>query len=460
MTSSKKKKIAVTGGSGELGTLVVKRLCADRSVGEVVSLDVQPPATLSSKLRAITADVRDPDLERHFAGCDAVVHLAFIVAGWRPRAEFDAINVEGSKNVFRAAIAAGVKQLVYTSSVAAYGVEPGHPVPLVETSPRRLVDDFPYSAAKFRVEQFLDELEPQHPDVAMARLRPGILIGTHMENALGDLLRRGFLPDGGTTPAPLVWDEDVADAVLLCIEKGARGAFNVSADEPRTAAELARQTSLRVLKVPPRVLKGMALVTPWLARAGIGRATDPAWFDVTAATMIMSSAKARRELGWKPTCNTSSEVVRRYCDTVPRRLDPRVRVFMRLVALGARNQQLPDEAKHVRLDLHLRLTGPDGGDLAIRIDRGRMRIERAVPRPPTAVMTLSTSTFLDLLAGRTTTVAAGMVGKLRVEGEGLATMFLQGLFSTYRQRLGGPGPAGALMRRLDAWLSGPRKAAA
>src|SRR4051812_30400889 len=129
MAAAPKRKVAVTGGSGELGTWVVRKLCADRTVGEVISLDVQPPATVSSKLRAVRADVRDPEIGRHFAGCDAVIHLAFIVGGWRPRAEFDDINVEGSKNVFRAAIAAGAKQLVYTSSIAAYGVTPGHALP-------------------------------------------------------------------------------------------------------------------------------------------------------------------------------------------------------------------------------------------------------------------------------------------------------------------------------------------
>jgi hypothetical protein len=74
------------------------------------------------------------------------------------------------------------------------------------------------------------------------------------------------------------------------------------------------------------------------------------------------------------------------------------------------------------------------------------------------VVTLTTATFLDLLAGRTETTTAAMIGKLRIEGEGLAGMFLQGLFTTYRNRVGVGGAAGALMRRLDAWLSAPPKA--
>src|SRR6185436_11982808 len=109
---TKKKKVAVTGGSGQLGTLVLKRLLGDRSIGEILSLDLRPPAVVSARLKSVTADVRDPDFARHLAGCDALVHLAFIVTELRPRDEVQAINVEGSKNVFRAAVAAGVKQIV------------------------------------------------------------------------------------------------------------------------------------------------------------------------------------------------------------------------------------------------------------------------------------------------------------------------------------------------------------
>jgi nucleoside-diphosphate-sugar epimerase/putative sterol carrier protein len=454
-----KKRVAVTGGSGQLGTLVLKRLCADRSIGEVISLDVRPPATICAKLRALTVDVRASDLEQHLHGCDAVVHLAFVVGGYRPRAELEAINVEGSRNVIRAAARAGVKQIVYSSSMAAYGVTDGHPRPIVEETPRKLVADFPYSADKYRVEAWLDEFEPAHPDLAIARLRPGILIGAHMENVLGDLLRMGLVPDGGGTPAPLVWDEDVADAVVTCVKKGARGAFNLAADEQRPARELVAQTGLRVLKVPPPVLKGFARVSPFLERMGVGHSTHPAWCDAIDATMVMSSDKARRELGWTPRCATAASVVQRYADTVPRRLDRRIAVFLRLIALASGRGEVPEEARRLDLHVHLALTGKDGGDRTIHFDHGRLRITRGGPRPPSAVITLSATTFLDLLAGRTEMQTATMLGKLRVEGEALAGMYLQGMFTMYRSRIVSAGP---VARRLDAWLSAPstRKEAA
>ncbi|MDQ3742501.1 MAG: NAD-dependent epimerase/dehydratase family protein, partial [Actinomycetota bacterium] len=72
-----------------------------------------------------------------------VVHLAFIVLGASDRTRD--INLEGSRNVFEAAVAAGVKRLVYTSSVAAYGFHEDNPVPLGEEVPTRGSEAHPSS---------------------------------------------------------------------------------------------------------------------------------------------------------------------------------------------------------------------------------------------------------------------------------------------------------------------------
>src|SRR2546423_4006403 len=129
-------RVAVTGSSGQLGTQVLRRLLDDRSVESVVAIDLALPRLVGRKLRAVRADVRDPEITRHLQGCDALVHLAFIIAQQRPRGFVDSVNVGGSKNVLNAAAAAGIRTVVYTSSVAAYGVVHGHPRPIVEDTPR------------------------------------------------------------------------------------------------------------------------------------------------------------------------------------------------------------------------------------------------------------------------------------------------------------------------------------
>src|SRR5262249_27536219 len=159
------------------------------------------------------------------------------------------INVAGSKNVIEAAVRVGIEKIVYTSSVAAYGVVHGHPRPIVETTPRVHQPSFPYSAAKYEVEAWLDEFEPPHPSVAIARLRPSLVIGAPTVHAHGALPGARAIV-GGPAPLPLVWDEDVAGGVALALRKNARGAFNVTAEPAATARELAAACDLRLVRVP------------------------------------------------------------------------------------------------------------------------------------------------------------------------------------------------------------------
>jgi UDP-glucose 4-epimerase len=305
-------RVAVTGGSGQLGALVVRRLLDSASVERVVSFDKRKGTVRHPKLDVVEGDVRDPGLEKHFAGCDAVVHLAFLVTVRAPRELFWGVNVEGSKNVFRAALAAGSKHIVYSSSVAAYGVVRGHPSPIVEETPRRHQPEFPYSATKFEVEAFLDGFEKEHKELAVTRIRPTILVGRKMEHALGDALARRQILAFGDAPFVVVWDEDVADAILLALEKRAAGAFNVSADEPLPPLALARAVGLKAFKVPRGLAVGVARISPWLERIGLGKAIDEGWAEAGSVTMLPSSEKAKRVLGWKPSCPTAIDVMRKY----------------------------------------------------------------------------------------------------------------------------------------------------
>ncbi len=453
-------KVVVTGGSGQLGSRVLRRLAADRKIKGITSIDLRPPAVASPKIRAVTADIRDPDLARHMAEHDALVHLAFVVTEARPRAEVDAINVGGSADVFTAAAEAGVTRIVYSSSIAAYGVVPGHPEPITEDATRVHQPGFAYAATKFEVEAWLDRFEMERPNIAVARLRPAILLGHDMDHALGYGLRKGRLFDLGDAPLPIVWDEDVADAVALALLAGARGAFNVAADDLLSARELARRGGLRAIRVPHSVARTAAAVTPWLARAGVGRAMDPAWFESVGVRMIISSERAKRELGWKPRCTTAADVIVRHRAEVPERLDRRIALFFRAVERGSQIRP-PDETRPGKLCIHLRLTGPDGGDLTIAFEQGRIAVRRGVPRPPDAALILATSTLRKLLAGEADVTSAQMVGQIRLEGDPTAVMVLGGIVAAFRAAGAQPGWRGSVARRLTSWFSHtPARAAA
>jgi nucleoside-diphosphate-sugar epimerase/putative sterol carrier protein len=441
-------RVAVTGGSGQLGTLLLRRLADDRRVKEIVALDLRPPLIVSGKLRDVRADVRDPGIGEHLRGCEALIHLAFLVAKRGARSLQDDVNVRGSANVFRAALASGVRRILHASSVAAYGVVPGLPRPVTEETPRVRQPDFWYGCAKHDVEADLDALERDHPELSVTRFRPAILIGRRMEHRLGSALRHGLLPRTG--PLPVVWDEDVADAFLLALRTEAKGAFNLAADEPLPSAELAKEGGLRLLRLPRgplRALERAAEALHLLAPA------DPGWLAASGLALVYSSEKAKRELGWKPRCPTAREVIRCYAANVPRKVDRRIAFWARVVDRASRAGPGRVELKGYDATVHLDLTGPGGGDFTLRVAEERVRLRAGVPRPANATVSMKAATLLDLLAGRGDLAAAQLTGKIRIDGQGHAGLVLGGLVAGFRDAGRLPGWRGFTARRLQRWIA-------
>ena len=144
-----KLTVAVTGPTGEIGLAALRALDHSPTVGRVIGMARSPfrPSDheLSEKVEYRRGDVLDRDsVDELVAGADVVVHLAFIIMGDPEEAR--AINLEGSRNVFEATVAAGAKRLVYTSSVAAYGFHADNPQPLTEDVEPHGSESFYYSA--------------------------------------------------------------------------------------------------------------------------------------------------------------------------------------------------------------------------------------------------------------------------------------------------------------------------
>lgn len=442
--------MVVTGAAGQLGSLVLSGLAANRRVKSVVALDVVPPSIPSAKTSWTKADVRDPGLDRHFEGADALIHLAFIVSKKAGPEVMRAVNVEGSRRMFQHAIDAGLSSIVYSSSLAAYGIVHGHPEPVTEDSPRKRTSVLTYSLNKFDVEEILDQLEPQNPKMRIVRIRPGILIGRRNAHEQDPLFRRRTLPRFSAARLPFVWDEDVAQAVLLALESDVRGAFNVCSDELLDARELGRRTGFRVIDVPRSVQKAASVF------ARFGGTMDPDWLAIADVELIPSSERALRELGWKPLCPTAESVLSYYDQVAPRALDRRLAVFFRLVNLAARSQrasEIPEEAKRMNMDVHLDLTGRRGGDYTLAFHGGHVRLFPGIPRPPDARVTLSAETMLALLTGEDDLSRARMAGRLKVSGEPNAGFLMAGLVTTFRVGRSKPGFVGWSSKKLERWFA-------
>ncbi|HEX5610499.1 MAG TPA: NAD-dependent epimerase/dehydratase family protein [Solirubrobacterales bacterium] len=310
--------VAITGPTGEIGLPLLAELEGVPEVGEVRGMARRPfdPGREGwEKVAYRRGDVLDRgSLAALFDGVDVAVHLAFAIFGSREQTR--RVNLEGSRNVFEAAVAAGVKRLVYASSVAAYGFYPDNPQPLTEDVPARGSADFYYSAQKAELELALEEILAG-TEVQAYVFRPCIVAGpratmlirqTVESVRLGDpvpRLRRGLgrlpfvspvLPDPDI-PIQLVHHDDVARALAAAIAgAGPPGAYNLATSGKIGIGDVARSIGWRSVKVPgpaadlgAGVAKRLRFASPQLE-----------WATALRTPVLMDAGKARRELGWQP----------------------------------------------------------------------------------------------------------------------------------------------------------------
>jgi UDP-glucose 4-epimerase len=260
------------------------------------------PASLGlRKTEYRRGDVLDRDaIDALLADADVVVHLAFIIMGGRE--ESRQINLEGSENVFAAAAdAPRVQRLVYTSSVAAYGFHGDNPQPLTEAVPPRGSDEHYYSAEKAELEATL------WTAVAGGGLetyvfRPCIVAGPDALmpiEAIPSLLRRRLpvkvLADPGI-PFQLVHHDDVASALVAAVRgAGAPGIYNLAGPGELTPRDLAGALGWHSVPIPRAAVSLAATATalPFVP-------AQAQWLNAFRVPMVMSTAKARRELRWRP----------------------------------------------------------------------------------------------------------------------------------------------------------------
>jgi nucleoside-diphosphate-sugar epimerase len=311
--------VAVTGPTGEIGGALIDELEAADAVGAVRGMARRPFDPAAAGWRKATyqrGDILDRGhLAALFAGADVAVHLAFAIFG--DREETRRINLEGSRNVFEAAAEAGVRRLVYASSVAAYGFHPDNPQPLTEETPATGSSDFYYSAQKAELEESLDEILAGS-ELAAYVFRPCIVAGPRatmlIEQTVGAVrlgdpvprlrrhvldripLLRPILPDAGL-PIQLVHHDDVATALTAAVEgKGSPGAYNLAGDGEIRIADIARALGWRSARVPrpalgvgTTVAGRLSFISPQLE-----------WATALTTPVLMDTTKAREELGWSP----------------------------------------------------------------------------------------------------------------------------------------------------------------
>jgi dihydroflavonol-4-reductase len=309
----------VTGGTGMLGSRIARLL---HQQGARVRISYLPGdsqlAVEDLSVEHCPADLLDGRaVARALEGVEVVFHTAALVS-FRPdlyRKQMH-VNVEGTRQLLRAAARAGVRRLVHTSTVNTLGVPQPGAVADEETAFDWQGFRLGYMDSKREAERAVLEAVEQRAIDAVVVL-PGTLFGPGDVNVNAGsyvrLVARSPVipaPPGGTTVAHV---DDVARGHLLALERGVAGERYILGGVPVSyrdlfaciAAELGRPGA-RVVTLPEGPLRVLGRLTSRLGGAGLARAA--------CCDQFYSSEKAVRELGWsfRPVEQAVRDAVRWY----------------------------------------------------------------------------------------------------------------------------------------------------
>ena len=226
------KKCLVTGGSGFVGTHLIKRLLDSNN--QVISIDIADPnEEIKSNIDFRKIDIRDFDnVKKACKDVDYVFNNVALVPISKADKIFDEVNAGGTKNVLQASLDNNVKSVVHLSSSAVYKI------------PRKgdiITEDYPiepvssYGRAKYRAEEICFEYMKKGLSVSVIRART--ILGKDrlgIYSILFDWIlnnKKIYILGDGSNKFSYVSRSDLVDAMVLSAEKGSGEVLNISTEE-------------------------------------------------------------------------------------------------------------------------------------------------------------------------------------------------------------------------------------
>lgn len=312
----------VTGATGFIGANVVRALLER---GFSVRALVRPGSDRRNirglPVETVEGDLRDlSSIERGMRGCKVVFHVGALYSFWvRPRRLIYEVNVDGTRNVLRAARGLGVERVVYTSSIAALG-RGTRDRPADEDTPVRpevLIGD--YKKSKYLAQEVALRFAEEGLPVVI--VNPTFPVGpydikpTPTGQVILDFLRRR-MPAYMDTGMNVVAAEDVARGHVLALERGRDGECYILGGENLTMRELLEALS-RITGIPaPRYRFPYSLALPlsylnvgWCLLRGTVPRMTPDTVRMARFWEFFDIGKAQEELGYAPM--SAEEALRR-----------------------------------------------------------------------------------------------------------------------------------------------------
>lgn len=305
----------ITGATGAVGPLVVNAFHNAGASIRTLSIDPPPIGAWPADVEARIGDITDAAaVADAMANVDAVIHMAALLHIVNPppglKDKYVKINVGGTASVVGAAMRAGVKRVVFFSTIAVYG--PSNDRILKEDS-EPLPDTF-YAKTKYNAEKIVLDAKNADGLPLGTVLRLGAVYGTRIkgnyQRLVQSLAKGRFIPVGnGANRRTLVYDKDVARAaVLASTHPDAAGKiFNVSDGEYHRLNDiiatmchvLGRKSPCLSLPVAPvRLAAGVA--EDVARHVGLQSPIVRATIDKYTEDVAVDSSRIRKELGFVP----------------------------------------------------------------------------------------------------------------------------------------------------------------
>jgi ornithine--oxo-acid transaminase len=317
-TSAPKDLCLITGGSGFIGGHLAERLVQE---GLPVRCLVRATSD-TSRLEALGAETAVGDLTdaasvaRAAQGCRYAFHCGALVSDWATAREIERVNVEGTRSVLSASVAASVERFVHLSTTDVYGY-PGAPA-IDETHSTTRFRNW-YAQTKLAAETEVRRAERAH-GLGVVILRPSTVYGPRSAEVVGAIaraIRSGnmLLIDHGRAIAGLCYVSNLVDAALLALrcDSALGHAFNITDGLDVTWHQFTAGLA-DGLGCPP-----VRWSMPYWLASGLGFSVEQSYRLLRQATRIslppllsrqavhvmgrhqdFSSVKARELLGWEP----------------------------------------------------------------------------------------------------------------------------------------------------------------
>ncbi|MFI8569169.1 NAD-dependent epimerase/dehydratase family protein [Rhodococcus sp. NPDC078407] len=290
-------RIAVTGATSDFAAAILPRLFDDPEVDSVIGIARRPARVTDPKFTSLRSDIRSPDLEETFEGCDVVLHLAFVVEELKDKTETHDINLRGSRNVIDSAYRAGVTRVVIASSINAYGADIA-PEPLTENSYPAGDPNRYYFYDKAEVEHYAEWWLRRHPgEMTISMLRCTYIVGPDFANDGIDQFTGpiGAFPDADRASYQFLYQDDMADAFHRAAKTDLVGPYNLGPVDWVGVRELAAMQGQLMFDVPQKAATHVANMA---FRLGLTPFSGQ-W--VTPGEPIVDSSALGRATGWAPT---------------------------------------------------------------------------------------------------------------------------------------------------------------